>query len=131
MKNLLLFILVLFSVSAVAADSTLDDLHALAIRCSVLPYHVDARGHEVDQDPYSVCPELQVHGQNGVAMLHGEKIALLLSDSEDSDGGDLNRLIIVDSKGNKIGIFDNILAYGNILSALVGGHTELFKKELH
>ena len=131
MKNLLLFALVLFPFSAAAADSTLDDLRALAVRCSVIPYHVDARGNEIDQDPYSVCPELQVHGQNGMAILHGEKFALLLSDSEDSDGDDLNRLIIVDSKGNKIGIFDNVLAYGNILSALVGGHTELFKKELH
>ncbi len=126
---MLLVLSMLFASPVFAADNTLIDIRELAVRCSVLPVHVDAQGHETDLTPYSVCAELQVHGQNGVAILNGERFALMLSDSADSDGGDLNKLDIISAKGVKLAEYDNILAYGNLLSALVGGHTELFRKE--
>lgn len=100
------------------------DLKDLTLRCVVEPYIVNARGEKMTGPLKSICKEIQESRHGGVDVsIRGTVLHAVLVDSENSDGGDLNHLLVVDSRGNVVAEQKEILAFDNIFIALAGGDT--------
>jgi hypothetical protein len=123
---LVLFAVLLFSSSAFAQNSDSspagfwNGLEALVARCAVHPYTTMDSGEKTYGPMESVCADLKINGSSAVFVIDGEVFVATLQDSADSDGGDLNDVTVADSHGDVIITQQNVLAYRDIVVALVG-----------
>jgi hypothetical protein len=78
------------------------EVHALVERCGVRTV-TEENGQTVNGYMRSDCPELEVSTNLARFYLGGEWYTATLTDSMDSDGGDLNDLVVLDQQGVKIG----------------------------
>jgi hypothetical protein len=131
MTKLLIVAVALFTLSSIAhADSDTapagfwEGVTALASQCAVVPYAV------VDGTTYqgvtrSQCADLTLKNNQLDFTVLGQSFIAQVQDSADSDGGDLNDLQITNSQGQVIVQISNILAYGDVIQALVAGKVQL------
>jgi hypothetical protein len=101
-----------------------DGLITLASQCAVVPYTV-VHGTKVLGMARSQCSDLILKANELDFTLFGQSFAAQVQDSADSDGGDLNDLVVTDSQGNVIIQKSEILAYGDVIQALVGAKVQL------
>ncbi len=76
----------------------------------------------------STCPSLRIISKSVAQIfIDGDWLQATISESSESDGGDLDDLRISDSKGQVIALKTNIPAYDNVIVAMAGT-SELRKK---
>ena len=104
-------------------QNLLAELKDLALRCVVQPVVRTAAGHKEYGPLKSVCSELQETRNGGaIIMIRGEKLRAVLIEADESDGGDLDHLIVTNSKGDVVAQRKNVLAFENVFIALAGGN---------
>jgi hypothetical protein len=101
-----------------------DGLDQLASLCAVIPYAV-VDGTKVQGMTRSQCDTLAVKNNELSFTVLGQTFTAQVQDSADSDGGDLNDLEVKNSQGQVIVQASNILAYGDVIQALVGAKVQL------
>jgi hypothetical protein len=124
MKMIALFSVFLISVASHASSHSLESkllssVHALGKSCIAFSYDTqDMTGNETVVYKNS-CPQIQMIDDMSAALQLGKtQLFVMLLDSKDSDGGDLNDLAIFDANGKLLAKEANILAFGNLLRAL-------------
>ena len=69
----------------------------------------------------SACASLRIISKSEAQILiEGEWLRATISESSESDGGDLDDLLISDSKGKILARKTNVPAYDNVIFAMVG-----------
>lgn len=113
------------SPSAVGPDF-LERISDLARQCVVQPYSFDANGKRAFLPLKSTCVELQGDSRAKKALIElgGIRYQAVIEESEDSDGGDLNDLSILDPSGRVVATRHNVAAFNNVFIALSGGDSE-------
>lgn len=96
----------------------------LVLRCAVQPYTLQ-RGKKVYGRLLSTCEELQVQGAEARFVLNGDWYLAQLSDSPNSDGGDLNDVFVKDTDEKQVAVRRDIPAFGDVLLGLAGGRVQL------
>jgi hypothetical protein len=90
----------------------------------VVPYAV-VNGTKVSGMARSQCDNLKVKNNQLEFTVLGQTFTAQVQDSADSDGGDLNDLQVTNSQGEVVVQASNILAYGDVIQALVGSKVQL------
>lgn len=91
---------------------------------------VEKNATSVSEDGKSIgfrvkCQDVRLLSANQMLVKYGGQIySIILSESAESDGGDLNDLRIYDSRSNLVVSKDNVLAFNNVVAALVGFRNE-------
>jgi hypothetical protein len=99
-------------------------LDTLASQCAVVPYAV-VDGTKVRGMARSQCANLSVKNNQLEFTVLGETFTAQVQDSADSDGGDLNDLQVTNAQGEVVVHASNVLAYGDVIQALVGSKVQL------
>lgn len=107
-----------------AETELLRDLARLTRRCVVRPFKRDLQGNRVYLPLRSVCEELTVDAKGAQVQHEGRFLRAFLSESEDSDGGDLAHLFVIDAKGEVLAAHRNVVAFDDVLVALAGGFND-------
>jgi hypothetical protein len=103
------------------SHSLISDIEALAQKC-VVRVVKEEQNRKVAVGYKSNCSSLvEKSATQAQIFVNGTWYQAQLSESLDSDGGDLNNLTIVDQNGNLVASRKNVAAFGNILVALAGG----------
>jgi hypothetical protein len=103
-----------------------EKVHNLIQHCAVQPYILD-NGKKVYGPLRSNCVEVLVQGSQAQFNLDGVWYVASLTDSDDSDGGDLNDITVrkmSDTSGDVVAERHNALAFGDILVGLAGGQVQ-------
>ena len=106
--------------SPLDAATVLREAEGLALQCSFRPVQFDTQGNREERPLRSQCPELQVQYREARFSSSQGIVTIELTDSTESDGGDLNDLIFRDRRGREITRLEKVLAFGDLLLALVG-----------
>lgn len=124
------FILILLSLQALVGASPRTalaeslafwgDVQELLSSCAVQPFIIDETGERTYGAIRSTCPELELTSDGARLRVNGRTYFAHLLESEDSDGGDLAHLLITDRRGRPVAQLENVLAFGDVLYALVG-----------
>jgi hypothetical protein len=101
-----------------------DGLKTLASECVVRPYTLQ-EGQKTYGHTESDCHGLKVNGPKAVFEIDGQLYVAYVQDSADSDGGDLNDLFVQDASGVVVIQEHNVLAFGDVLWALLGQKVQL------
>jgi hypothetical protein len=101
-----------------------DGLDTLASQCAVVPYAV-VDGTKVQGTARSECAALVLNNNQLNFNVLGQSFTAQVQDSADSDGGDLNDLQVTNEQGQIVVQASNILAYGDVIQALVGSKIQL------
>jgi hypothetical protein len=109
--------------SPLDAATVLREAKGLALQCTFRPVQFDAQGNREELPLRSQCAELQVQGREARFSSSQGIVTLELTDSAESDGGDLNELIFRDRRGREITRLEKVLAFGDLLLALVGSES--------
>ncbi len=77
----------------------------------------------------STCPSLKILSQNK-AQIFIENVwyTATISDSEDSDGGDLDNMVLTNPAGKVVATRTNVAAYNQVILAMTGGYSKLHQK---
>ncbi len=102
-------------------SSFLKQVHAYVKTCAVQPYAYDRGGKKVMGYLRPVCDNLKVQGSIATFVVYGHLYTATVHDSEYSDGGDLNDLVIRNQDGAVVAEVRNILSFGDVLLAMAGG----------
>lgn len=119
-----------FGYSAFARPETtgkeiVNEMEDLALKCVVRPYTLSRDGSKVYSDLRNTCPQIQVIDQaTAQVLVKGEQFRVVLKESEDSDGGDLDHILVYNLEGRLVAQQLNVLAFDNILMGLAGGKHE-------
>jgi hypothetical protein len=108
-------------------------VESLVNRCAVEPYFVDApTGRRHSYWLESQCPdELEILGDGQARFwLDGIRYHVVMSESEDSDGGDLFHFSVLDDQGQAVAYRKQVASFGDILLGLAGGHFQGARKEV-
>jgi hypothetical protein len=102
-------------------DSFWPAVTELVSRCSMQPYQTDSRGRRIVLNRVSTCPEIQVL-ENGAALeVEGFWYFGFMTESADSDGGDLFDVFVKDASDSIVAYRFNVPAFEDILVGLAGG----------
>lgn len=125
MKKIIVFVMCVFSTfgyskNISAKKELLADIKSETKKCAV--QFIDS---SVDNGKVlgfkSVCTSLVIISENEAHILiDGEWLIAKISESKESDGGDLDDLVISDAKGKVLAKKSNIPAYDNIIVAMAG-----------
>ncbi|MDR3607630.1 MAG: hypothetical protein P4M08_09645 [Oligoflexia bacterium] len=100
----------------------LQDLRNLTLKCVVRPYTIDAQGAKIALPLRSICSELVVTApETATIQIENQVFTAELTESEDSDGGDLDHLTIRNDEGQIVAQRRNVAAFDDILIALAAG----------
>lgn len=121
--------ILLLSVSALAEqitevgpwDGFWDEVHDFVKKCAVQPYVEQGEGQKSFLPLKSICKELTVNGSRAKFTLKGHQFRATLFDSEFSDGGDINDVVVKDAAGGIVAERNSVLAFGDVLLGLAGG----------
>jgi hypothetical protein len=98
--------------------------------CAVQPYVVGSDGRRSYGNIRSICPELVVRGTVARFVLDGVRYHARISDSELSDGGDLNDIAIRLDGGTLFAERSYVPAFGDVILALAGGDDDFPLEEV-
>jgi hypothetical protein len=101
-----------------------DGLTSLASKCAVVPYAV-VNGTKIQGVARAQCSQFILNNDVLTFSVLGQTFTAQVQDSADSDGGDLNDLEVKDAQGNVILEETDVLAYRDVIQALVGSKVEL------
>lgn len=101
-----------------------DQVQNLVLSCAVEPVKV-ADGRKITGPLRSSCDEVQVSGNEARLFVDGRWYTAVLTDSAESDGGDLNDIRVEDEKGNVVAELHNVPAFGDVLLGLAGGQAKV------
>jgi len=104
--------------------SVWPEASALVQRCASQTICIRQDGSRLASPLKSVCPELVIDGTTARFTLHGKTYVANITESEDSDGGDLNDLTLSDADGNFAENHHNVLGFDDVLLTLLGGNAE-------
>ena len=92
-------------------------------QCAVVPVSYNANGGKTVHAMISHCPEVKVINPN-LAMIEaaGRSFTAAITESPDSDGGDLYQLVITDNSDQDHLDVNNVLAFGDVLLAVLMGN---------
>ncbi|OFZ82163.1 MAG: hypothetical protein A2583_07580 [Bdellovibrionales bacterium RIFOXYD1_FULL_53_11] len=125
------FLLLVSGVLAASPGATSQnfkkDVHDFVVRCAVQPYHYGHGGRKIVTPVKSICKELVIADNHARFVIGGAPYSAILFDSEYSDGGDINDLIIRDRSLRIVADWRHIPAFGDVALALAGG-TDDFKQ---
>ena len=100
----------------------IEDMEALALKCVVHPYTLNREGEKVYSELRNTCPQIEViDASTAQVLVKGEVFQVVLKESEDSDGGDLDHVLVYNLSGQMVAQKNNVLAFDNILIGLAGG----------
>jgi hypothetical protein len=101
---------------------TWEQLREFALNCAEQPYAFTNTGKKVVTVLRTTCPDdLKVEGRMARFVLNHEEYVAHVFDSRESDGGDLNDLIIQDRTGSVVAHRQYILAFGDVVLAMAAG----------
>jgi len=127
MKQVRFFIIPLFFLMALMAsfpafaDSDFwQQTHDFVLKCAVQPFAVRA-GHKVFHPLRSICPNLVVKNGNALFTMNGKSYRATLHESDYSDGGDLNDVVVTSTDGSFSVERTYIPAFNDVILALAGG----------
>lgn len=133
MKTSLLIFSLISSTSLLAGDLTprkelLQDIKEQTKKCAVQLVSEASETQNSNVVGYkSVCNELKIISPSEAQLyIEGEWLTANITESAESDGGDLDDLTITNAKGQTLATKTNIAAYDSVLVAMAGD-TE-FKK---
>lgn len=121
MKNILILSCLVLSFTAFSKDLSskkelLKDIKEETKKCVV---RSTTNGQDIGFK--SVCNTLVIVSSDEAHLLiDGEWIAAKIKESPESDGGDLDDLVITDSKGKVLATKTNVPAYDNVIIAMAG-----------
>ncbi len=114
-------VLVMQSQAAFAASPVnFKDLREKVIACVLQPVKNMPNGRRQSLPMISRCTDLTVQGDRAVLRFNNENYLMVLRDSEDSDGGDLNDLTVLNSKNQVVFELKQVLGFRDVLFALTG-----------
>ncbi|MGE5086319.1 MAG: hypothetical protein ACM3MG_08485 [Bacillota bacterium] len=100
----------------------LNEMEDLALKCVVRPFTLARDGSKVYSDLRNTCPQIQViDSVTARVLVKGEQFQVVLKESEDTDGGDLDHVLVYNLEGRLVAQQLNVLAFDNILMGLAGG----------
>jgi hypothetical protein len=120
MKKTLLALMVLLSSSTALANDFWKSIHDYVINCAVQPYAV-RENRKIFSTLRSTCIDFRVYGTTAQFVLNGIKYRASLYESDASDDGDLDFLIVESQDGTIHEEKDFIPSFGDIILALAGG----------
>lgn len=110
--------------SAETSASLWPETAALVRRCASQTICVRQDGSRLASPLQSLCPELVIEGTTARFSLHGKVYIAKITESDDSDGGDLNDLTISGADSTLTENHHNVLGFDDVLLTLLGGNTE-------
>jgi hypothetical protein len=97
-----------------------DQIREKIIQCAVRPLARKPTGGLIQYPWISQCQEVRVYHNRAQVETRSGIYTIYLYDSEYSDGGDLNDIEILDANGNIVFEATGVLAFGDVLYAVVG-----------
>ncbi len=111
-----------FAHTETSGHELLSDLQTLAIKCVVRTYSVNGDGKKVYTTLKNVCSQIVVSDPaTAHVQLDNETFVVVIRESDDSDGGDLNNVLVYNANGQLVAQKLNVVAFDNILMGLSGG----------
>ncbi len=93
--------------------------------CAVVPVKYNERGNKTAFAMVSHCPEVQTLGTGKATLKVSDQVfEAQITDSVDTDGGDLNDLVITNVNTRETYKRHNVLAFGDVLLAVLHGNEE-------
>ncbi len=106
----------------------IEDLSYVAGKCVVRPFVMKPDGTRAYQEPRSLCAEIRpLESGRAIIVLNGQRFIAEVLESDLSDGGDLNHLLIRNTQGSIVARRTNVAAFGNVLIALAGGEDRILE----
>jgi hypothetical protein len=141
MKALILLLTVLASFNALSAQATsvsgagIDPRHLNSIldrvrNCAILPYSLNERGQKVYHAIQSHCPEVRVIAPGQARVRVFARAFLLIIEAPGYSDGDFFNLRVKELQSGSESVFEGILAFGDVLLAMLGGRTEGLQERL-
>lgn len=125
LSSLLLLLVVGTATAADHLSASFWNEIAFLRNCVAFPVYSDGEGRQHAGRLLSRCPEIRVLDATHARLtLSGATFEATLSDSRESDGGDLNDVIVRDAAGNVVAQRGNVPAFGDILLGLLGGNAQ-------
>jgi hypothetical protein len=131
LSTLIAATLVIFGVSAFAsteakATFSWEEARTLIKNCAVQPFKVLESGKTEFLPIRSFCPEtVSVQGNEATLKIREKTYVVSLTESPFSDGGDLGDLTVTNVRGKIVATAKNLLAFGDVLLAVIGSETLL------
>ena len=125
MKNVFFIIALCLTKPLYAGESSakkelLSDIKVETKKCAVQVVTTTEENENVISYK-SICDGLKITAQNEAAiMIDGEWLKAVITESAESDGGDLNDLIIYNLKGEILATKTNIAAFDSVIVAMAG-----------
>lgn len=108
-----------------------EDIQTLALKCIVRSFSV-TDGQKTYGALKNTCPQIQVlDTKTAHVTVDNDVYEVVLRESDDADGGDLDHVLVYDKTGKMVGQKLNVLAFDNILLGLAGGKTSFMEVEEH
>ena len=107
------------SAFAPEVQKVLIEVQTIARRCAFRPVKI-MNGRKVEGRLRSRCPNLLISNNEALIQVREGVVHAILTDSPNSDGGDLNDLRFETRRGKLIAQIPGVLAYGDVLMALTG-----------
>lgn len=116
----LLFPLSMFASQMEPKKELLQDIQTETKKCAVQTG--DASNNDKESIGFtSTCANLRIISKSEAQIfIDGDWLQATISESAESDGGDLDDLLITDSKGKVLARKLNVPAYDNVIFAMVG-----------
>lgn len=101
-----------------------QDIQTLAEKCVVHPFSINKAGQKVYAPLKNTCSQIVVLDEKTAHVtVDNDTFEVILAESEDADGGDLNHVLVYAQDGHLVGQKLNVLAFDNLLLGLLGGRT--------
>jgi hypothetical protein len=128
MKCLLLIVIFLFSTQSFSKDLStrkelLLDIKEITKKCSIQLIGASSDNNQGKVVGFkSICPTLILDSEVQAHInIEGQWLLAQITESKESDGGDLYDLKIISEEGKVMAVKSNIPAYGNVVIAMGGG----------
>lgn len=119
-----------FARNETTGHELMKDIETLAMKCIVRTYSLNKDGAKVYSDLKNVCAQIQVlDSKTAHVQVDNQVFKVVLRESDDADGGDLDHVLAYDLNGQLVGQKLNVVAYDNILLGLAGGKTNFVEVE--
>ncbi len=125
-----IFATLLFGTTCFARPETsghklMRDIQTLALKCIVHNYSVSNEGSKLFTSFMNTCPQIKIQDKaTALVYLKNETFTIVLRESENSDGGDLNHVLVYNSDRQMVAQRLNVLAFDNIFLGLSGGRSD-------
>ena len=112
------------SASMTTGKKIVQDIQTLALKCVVHPFSIQ-EGKKVYAPLKNTCSQIVVLDEKTAHVtVDNETFEVVIHESEDSDGGDLDHVLVYNQEGQLVGQKLNVVAFDNVLLGMLGGRSD-------